>query len=57
MRRLCSWAIAAVALVAEPPSVRDLFPPRPTCRVPSREVRVGNRVFQVFVNKETGRVS
>jgi len=55
MRRLCSCALLLTALAAQPPATRDLFPERPVCRVPSKEVRVGREMFQVFSDGKSGK--
>ena len=55
MRRLCSGALLLTALSAQPPATRDLFPPRPVCKLPSKEIRVGKEIYQVFPDVKTGK--
>ena len=55
MRLLFSLALSLMGLVAQPPAVRDLFPPRPTCRMPAKDVRVGRTEYQVIFDPKTGR--
>ena len=55
MRRLFSGAVLLTALSAQPPATRDLFPPRPVCQLPSKEIRMGKVIFQVFPEVKTGK--
>lgn len=55
MRRLFSGAVLLTALSAQPPATRDLFPPRPVCQLPSKEIRVGRAIFQVFADGKSGQ--
>lgn len=44
-------------LHAQPPAVRDLFPPKPVaaCALPSQEVKDGDKLVQVFTNPANDR--
>lgn len=55
MRPLSSLALLLAAVAAQPPSVRDLFPPRPTCCLPGRKLSVGKTTYHVVSDPKTRR--
>ena len=55
MRPLFRVAVSVLAVSAQPPNVRDLFPGKPVCHLPFKEQRVGRTLFQIVGETRTGK--
>lgn len=57
MRPRFSLPVLFCLLHAQPPAVRDLFPPKAVaaCALPARELKEGDKLFQVFTSPANDR--